>query len=318
MGDWSDALCKALNRRESHLAAACHLTPGMSGLEFEKNLGLLLRWQQVRHLEERFQDLGGPQAGSHANAVVKARENIGHRLDIVMETINITLYDQFGQRRVDDERARAAYGTLLGALGEPELVLATTNYDRVGESALAALGHDVDAGFRAQPERTPRLEPAGLVEERGTKTPVIHLHGAVGWYEQEGSVGQYHADQRFNSSLGTPVVLYPDPDKDPTSDATVSELWTEFNVALEAAEAVLVIGHSLHDPALVRALRRVTKSKPVVITYFDDEDKDRVESTVFGAWAVEMNFGPQIEIDQPIRSFLEEFKRPAHLQMSQA
>jgi len=317
MSDWSDALCHALDERESNLASACHLTPGMQGPEFEKNLGLLLRWQQIRHLEERFQDLGGPQAGSHLGEVVKSRNRTGRRLEAVMETINITLYDQFGQRQVDDEKAMASYRALLRALGDPRVMLATTNYDRVGESALAGLGMDVDAGFRAQPERTPRLEPAGLIEERGEKTPVIHLHGAVGWYEQEdGSVGQYHADQRFNSSLGTPVVLYPDPDKDPTSDATVSELWTAFSAALEAAEAVMVVGHSLHDPALVRALRRLGKSKPLVITYFAEEDKTRVERLVPGAWAVQMDFGPEMEIEEPVGDFLKTFKRPARIHVN--
>ncbi len=317
MHDWSDALCKALEQQEPNLARACHLLPGMGGPEFEENLGLLLRWQQVRHLEERFQDLGGAKVGTHVNRVVEARRNIDQRMEIVMQTVNATLYEQFGQDRVDDGRAQATYSSLLQEVSDPEdLILATTNYDRSGESALAALGRDVDAGFRTRPHRTPKLEPAGLVMERRKKTPVIHLHGAVGWYEKEGSVGEHHADQPYNPSLGTPVVLYPDPVKDPTSDATVSELWNEFDTALEVADSVLVIGHSLHDPALVRALQNVAHLKPVVISFFEAESLKRIETEVPDALPVEMDFGPDMEVKSPILPMLEEGRRPARLELN--
>lgn len=303
MPDWSDVLCAALDEREGDLAGACHLVPGMDGPKFEENLGLLLRWQQVRHLEKRFQGLGGNQPGSHMNQVVKARQNINRRMAVVMETVNETLYQQFGQHRIDDESARAAYGGLLRELGDPDLILATTNYDRSGESALAALGHAIDAGFRAQPHRTPVLEPVGLVSERNGKTPVIHLHGAVGWYEQDGAVLEMHADQPFNSSLGTPVVLYPDPDKDSTSDATVSQLWTEFEVALEAASAILVVGHSLHDPALVRALNHLEGAKPIVVSYLDG-DPGAINQVIPQATPVELSFGPTTEVGKPLSKLL--------------
>jgi hypothetical protein len=306
MSDWANALCDALDQEEANLASACHLKPGMGGPEFEENLGLLLRWEQVRHLEKRFQDLGGPKAGSHINRVVEARTHMDKRMKVVMRTVNTTLYEQFGQRQIDDNRAKAAYGALLRELDDPKLIFATINYDRSGETALESLGHRVDAGFRGGPHRTPLLQPTGLISERGSKTPVIHLHGAVGWYEDEqnGSVGNHHADLPYNPSLGTPVVLYPDPDKDPTSDAIVSELWTEFNAALEFADSVLVIGHSLHDPALVRALQPVASSKPVVVSYFEADGLAKIEAEIPGAMPVEMKFGPEIEVDKPIRTML--------------
>jgi len=192
----------------------------------------------------------------------------------------------------------------LEKLGEPELIVATTNYDRSAESALASLGLTVDAGFRQVPHRTPEFEAGGLVGERQGTTPVIHLHGAVGWYERNGSVGEHPADQPFNSSLGAPVVLYPDPDKDPTSDATVSELWAELEAALVVVDAVLVIGHSLHDPPLVRALRRIARSKPVVIS-FCDGDPETVERLIPASRPVELEFGPQMVIDKPLQKLLE-------------
>ena len=316
MPDWSDALCEALDAQESGLAAACHLVPGMAGPEFEKNLGLLLRWQQVRHLEERFQDLGGPQAGSHIGAVEEARSHVKRRMAVVMKTINVTLFEQFGQGQIDDDKARKAYQALLDLLGEPRLILATTNYDRAGETALATLGYDIDVGFRQRPNRTPTLEPTNLVSKDWAKTPVVHLHGAVGWYERDGLVGDHHADQPYNPSLGTPVVLYPDPEKDPTNDAIVSQLWIEFSAALDTSDSVLVVGHSLHDPALVRALQRVARSKPVVISCLDFDDRQEVEAKIPGSITVKMDFGPVLTVEGQLRSMIETGQRPAFIKMS--
>ncbi|HET7443129.1 MAG TPA: hypothetical protein VFJ57_00575 [Solirubrobacterales bacterium] len=314
MPDWSDALCDALDAREPKLAQACHLTPGLQGPEFEKNLGLLLRWEQVRPLELRFQDLGGHQAGSHIEAVEVARRATDQRMAVIMETINVTLYEQFGQLRIDDDKASAAYQALLQQLGEPEIALATTNYDRSGETALETLGFEVDTGFRWRPNRLEVLEPTGLGS--GPKTPAIHLHGAVGWYERNGQVGNHPADLPFNPTLGTPVVLYPDPEKDPTSDAVVNQLWIEFDAALDAADSVLVIGHSLHDPALVRALRRAAPAKPVVVTCHDRNRFQDVESKIPGAIATEMNFGPSLEAEPHLRKMVEKGSRPAFISMS--
>lgn len=83
MADWSDALCAALNAKEADLAAACHLKTGMGGEEFEKNLGLLLRWEQVRHLNERFEGLGSRRIGARESRVADARTRMDHRMGIV-------------------------------------------------------------------------------------------------------------------------------------------------------------------------------------------------------------------------------------------
>jgi hypothetical protein len=316
MPDWSDALCEALDEKEQGLARASHLTPGLSGPDFEKNLGLLLRWEQVRHLEERFQGLGGPQPGSHTNEVVKARTNASRRMALVMEAINTTLFEQFGQRRVDDGLAAMAYGELLEALGDPKLILATTNYDRSGEAALEVLGHQVDTGFRPRPQGTPTLEPAELISDKAGKTPVIHLHGAVGWYEREGRVGDYQGDLPYTPELGTPVVLYPDPEKDPTNDAVVSELWAEFEKTVDLVDSILVVGHSLHDPALVRSLRAIAPSKPVTVSVLHPEERKAAQTKIPGAIAVQMEFGPTLKTEKDLRQIVERGSRPAHLEFT--
>ncbi len=295
MTDWSDALCSALDAEEPGLAKACHLAPGMDGEEFEKNLGLLLRWNQVNWLEERFQDLGGSRAGSHTDQIPKARHQFRTRLEGVMRTVNLTLFEQFGQGKVDDDRAAQAYGALFSHFDDDRLIVATTNYDRSAEAGLEALGKNVDTGFRHRTSRTPTLEPAGLVADREDQTPVIHLHGAVGWYEQDGTVVDYYGDQPYREALGAPVVLYPDPDKDPTADALVSLLWLEFREALEEASSVLVIGHSLHDPALVRELNPIGSAKPVLVGAYSEEDRQRHMELVPQAQPVVLDFGPELE-----------------------
>jgi hypothetical protein len=296
MPDWSDALCGALDAAEPNLAQACHLTRGASGPDFEENLGLLLRWQQVRHLEERFAGLGGPQAGSVFGPQKDARQNTARRMGMVVEALNRTLYDQFGQRRIDDEKARLAYSALLHQLGEPELVVATTNYDRSVEAAFAK--DLVRTGFVSQPGRTPILQPVGMTSDPGSTRVVIHLHGAVGWYERDGQVEDHYADQPYNPTLGTPVVLYPDPEKDPTSDAIVNQLWIEFRAALDWADQVLVVGHSLHDPALVRELQVAARTTRIAVSYFSDSGRERVGTIFPEATPIAIDFGPEPAMDQ--------------------
>lgn len=301
MSDWSDALCTALDEEERGLAAACQLKPGMDGPEFEANLGLLLAFDQTRALIDQFKSLGAPNFREERPAIGKARELTDRRITALKKAIDTTLYDQFGLHQVDDEKAATAYEQLLSVNGRKELALATTNYDRAGEVALAALDFDVDTGFRASLGRTPRLDPVGLVEHRSEKTPIIHLHGAVGWYEKDGAIEDHYADKPYNPSLGAPVVLYPDPDKDPTKDVAVSQLWAEFDKAVDAAEVVVVVGHSLHDPSLVRALRSASLKKPVVIGYFDTQDKERIESTLPKALALHLDFGPGLKIPNALK-----------------
>jgi hypothetical protein len=220
----------------------------------------------------------------------------------IKRIINTTLYDHFGQNRIDDSKAVATYGRLLEQLDNPLLLLATTNYDRAAETAITGLGQEIDTGFRGRFPRTPTLSPSGMIET--DKTPIIHLHGAVGWYEREGAVEDHYADQPYNSSLGTPVVLYPDPEKDPTSDTFVDQLWAEFRAALDIADTVLVIGHSLHDPALTRALVATSHEKQVVISIFDSADEERVERLVPRALVTMMDFGPDLALSPMARRIL--------------
>ena len=66
----------------------------------------------------------------------------------------------------------------------------------------------------------------------------------------------------------------------PTSDAIVSQLWTELDVALEEADAVLVLGHPSRTLALVRHLRNTAAVKPVGITFHNPEREETIAQVV--------------------------------------
>lgn len=271
MADWATALSAELNSREDGLAEAAGLTPGMSGVSFEETLGALLRWQDMRALNARFRALGGPRPGSFLQDVVRAAEFEEERIAQLMDSVNNTLFTLFGAKAIDERAAIETYSQLLALFPSLGLSVVTTNYDPAAEIALSGLGFSPDTGFRRVPGRAPVLDPDGLVQRaagQDSATPVIHLHGAVGWYEHDGAVHEHYHDQPFDAKLGRPVVLYPDPEKDPTRDAVVQTLWREFDSALEISTHVLVIGHSLHDGALINKLRQAVNSCHVAISIY--------------------------------------------------
>jgi len=160
------------------------------------------------------------------------------------------------------------------------------------------MGKNVDTGFVYQHGRAPVFRPEGLLSRSGDRTPFLHLHGAVGWYERGGVVIDHYANLPYNETLGSPVVLYPDPEKDPTSDAIVSQLWHEFYVALDLADHVLLLGHSLHDPALIRALGAAAARKKVAVSYRSDRMFDRIREHLPSAIPMRIDFGPDLDIDR--------------------
>jgi hypothetical protein len=296
MQDWANVLCDALDSAEGNLAGACGLTPGMPANDFEETIGALLEWRRVRWLEERFRLMGGAAVGSEHGEVAQHREYMGRRITRFIRVLNETLYAEFGQHRVDDQRAAEAYRNLFKALEVSELAVATTNYDRSGHAALAGLGQPFSTGFtRELSGRTPTFNIDELTKEG--VTPYLHLHGAVGWYMKDGVVRDHGADQPFFEDFGIPVVLYPDPTKEPLNDETVSGLWRVFEQLLEEAERVLVMGHSLHDPALVRAIRAANPSQ-LAVTYFNEEETEQIGKQLPGARPLKVAFGPDLELSR--------------------
>jgi hypothetical protein len=269
MNGWASALRAELDEHEKGLADAIGLKEKISGEEFEIALGELFRWRDLRGLNARFRQLGGNPLGIENKFVLDAHAREKQRMQEIMKAINTTLFRLFGAAAIDESKAIDAYDNLLEVLGRPKnLVMVTTNYDPAIEVALSGLGLRPETGFERIPGRPPYLKPEGMVDslrKDPAAVPVLHLHGAVGWYEKKGQVLEHHQHLPFQRSNGRPVVLYPDPDKDPTRDSLVRALWDEFDTALKDATHVLVIGHSLHDPVLKGRLAHASLTSKVAV-----------------------------------------------------
>ena len=227
MTDWSARLCAALDQREAGLAAVCGLAPSAPGPQFEQALGLLLRWDQMRPLQERFLGLGGETVGQVNPALTDAHKRAQIRLDSMLDVVNTSLYQEFGQDRIDADGAEAAYGELLRRLGDPKVAVATTNYDRSVEEALMALGRTVNTGFPRRGQRTPRLSAAGLWDAAARPQWCFTSTGQSAGTRLTEWSRIITATNRLIPRFRTPVVLYPDPEKDPTAHELVSQIWTE-------------------------------------------------------------------------------------------
>jgi hypothetical protein len=297
MGDWANALCTALDEQLPGLANACGLSTGMAPDKFEEAVGQLLEYGRTQPMIDRYLTFGGPNPGEVHGDVQGWRNRTTQRLDQFERALNVTLYEQFGQGRIDENKAVDAYRQLFETLEVRELAVATTNYDRSGEAALGKLGFTVANGFSQEfGGRVPSLEPS-LFEEDGA-TPYLHLHGAVGWYMgDDGVVRDHGSDQRFFPDFGSPVVLYPDPKKDPINDATVSAIWGQLERMLSEAKRVVVLGHSLHDPALVSAIRRADPA----VTYHSESEVDDLRRQLPQALLLRADFGPNLDLEYPRR-----------------
>jgi hypothetical protein len=297
MGDWAAAVRRALDKRDLELSDLVGIRPSQSGPEFETAVGEFLAWQRVLDLSARFLPFG--LNARTQDDVSNWRDRAAHRARAVVEVLNHTLYEEFSGGRVSDWAAAQAYGQLLATLPfSPGAVItfATTNYDPAVELAMAELGRRPDVGDVAGPGRTRVLATEGLIArcEASRGVAVLHLHGKVGWYTQDdGSVVVEQDNVPYNEHRGTPTVLMPDPAKDPLAEPAIRDLWGEFDLALQQATHVLVLGHSLHDPVLVRHVRSVGKRLAVcVLPNLPGEELTRIQETLPGE-IVELVFGPE-------------------------
>jgi len=116
----------------------------------------------------------------------------------------------------------------------------------------------------------------GLLAGLPRYVPVLHLHGRVGWFRRDdGRV--YAADVvRHQAGFGVPVVMLPDPDKVYDQDDVIIAMWREFSQALARAKRVFVLGHSLNDQYLLRALvQNVQPLDRIAVSVLADE-QDRL------------------------------------------
>ena len=104
-------------------------------------------------------------------------------------------------------------------------------------------------------------------------------------------VGKRLTEQPYNPTLGTPVFLPPDPLKDPSNDANVAGIWSEFETALASATHILILGHSLNDEPLIRAIESVGPQADVAVATLGPDRKE-ISDALPKAKVIEIRFGP--------------------------
>jgi len=269
MGAWSDALVKEINGLGSGRIEATGLELNLAPEKFEERLGHFLRsvnaFNQIKDLigpSAEFQQYGPQQQVIGVSTLDHWHSSTVQHLEGITNAINRTLYKLFGEPQVDPDKAIEAYRDLFARLGlQPtgsRWVFATTNYDTIGELVIHALGAMPDWG---QPPRLDHnaeepLNVDRLIEGLPRYVPVLHLHGRIGWFRRPGGRIYGSSATHYDPGFGTPIVMLPDPQKDYGSDAVIQSIWLQFEDVLSRAKRVFILGHSLHDTALVDALKR--------------------------------------------------------------
>jgi hypothetical protein len=269
MTDWSSALTKHFGTKGPQVFNLINFGDVTDGQEFERRLGEFL--QQVRgfrackSLLEKTANLPGvPAPFLGTQSLPEWCRAVEFSLDSAINLIHESLLYEFGKRSCNFEAGRRAYSSLLSALGispgTKKWVYVTTNYDRNAEKILENLGYETDVGASLQQIGGGHglLSVRRLVEEVGKRrVPVLHLHGCVGWYQRPNGEIYHQVDGGAGSisAEDVPVVKLPELNKIYDSDDLVGETWNEFEQSLQRAKSVFILGHSLHDAALVKALQ---------------------------------------------------------------
>jgi hypothetical protein len=310
MREWAAILRSDVDRREPGLADALGLYEDADGEKFEEAVGKLYSLKKSMRDVEEFLFLGNPVPGHPENTVDGWRARMTSRLEAFDTALNETLYDSFAANVISRDKVKRAYSALLDPLDlDDSLVIATTNYDLAAEIAVGEY-YDREArdGFPQVRYRSPELDPEGLVDwamVSDAGVPVLHLHGAVGWYlREDGTIARELADRRYNPTLGVPAILPPDPNKDPMNDATVQAIWQEFTKAVQEASHILVLGHSLHDRPIERAFKHPDVKAVFARTYHRNPPASEPDSPFGRAIQLKVEFGPDIKFGQALRKWL--------------
>jgi hypothetical protein len=323
MGEWADALTKKLARSASGYLKATGLEPDLPGMEFERRLGSFLRqvtaFSEIEPLVGVTRDMIVEPDVQRMIASVGSIESwhqaTKNHLGQIVTQIHESLYELFADPALDVRKATESYGALLQGLGiskASKWVYATTNYDIVGETALNELGFLPDWGEPPQARSSEQLLVVDdLIRGLPRYVPVLHLHGRVGWYRRlDGYGNPVYATTatRHQPGFGVPIVMLPDPNKAYGSDPIINSLWLQFGEVLRRAKCVFVLGHSLHDDALVDALREnVDPLDRIAVSVFSsDADPDvpddsaaeilqTIQGRLGNAAVIPMRFGSSLE-----------------------
>lgn len=320
MTDWAGRLARKLNKAETGLASRLGLDDSsISPEDFEEALGAFVQWANDGiDLAKRFSEVGRFQVTDPRKSQVSVERpsratNEKRTIDKwltanadetrkAIDVMRTSMYEEFGQQKIDPKKSAAAYGRLFEQLGVEvgDIVCATTNYDCSLELGLLEMDWPPADGFEGHPYRTPVLNVNSIVDwpkRHHARVPVLHLHGAVGWYRRpDSTITRQPPDQGYNRTLGLPVFLPPDPNKDPSNDANVAAIWDQFQRALQGATHVVILGHSLNDQPLVKAVASSAPQARTLIATLNPNVELLVERLP-RSQAVDFEFGPDYPSD---------------------
>jgi hypothetical protein len=311
MSDWSDALVKAIRGLGPGRIEATGLELGLGPEEFEARLGHFLRsvnaFNQIKDLigpSAGFQPYGSQWQTINSETLAHWHSTVVGNLEGITNAINKTLYQLFGQPEVDLEKATKTYLDLFQRLRlQPtgsRWVLATTNYDTIGELVIRGLGAMPDWGQPPHMDNSSEefLNVERLIDGLPRYVPVLHLHGRIGWFRRQDGRIYGSSGTHYDPGFGAPIVMLPDPQKDYGSDAVIQSIWLQFEEVLSRAKRVFILGHSLNDQALIDALKRhVQPSLRLAVSVFADsfgaarDDVMRKIETELNATVVPLSFG---------------------------
>ena len=290
MVDWVADLVKRLGELGVGHVQASGLSADMDAERFEDQLGTFLRsvqaFDQIKPLLVPITQFpASPAAFMHPDVLDQWHSTASFQLAQIVGVIHKSLYALFADAPIDERGAQRAHRALFGELGlspTTGVVYATTNYDTIGEDTLAALGAIPDAGdIQTSPfnsnERSIKVD--GLLGGMPRFLPVLHLHGRVGWFRRDAGAYSLPLVHAYSADFGIPIVMLPDLKKDYATDPVISTIWQQLTVALRRARRVLVLGHSLHDEALITALlEHVIPRERLAVTVLAAEDPSRPAS----------------------------------------
>lgn len=338
MGEWAGSLVDDLEALVPGAAARIGLARGMPADEFERNLGQFLAYERSLETVKRFGQLscqvaaGDPVAPPNPVCVADfeawGESAVAHATKI-MHTIHSNLYSNFGPGHIDQARAQSAYRTLIERIAEPghAFAIGTTNYDQSAEMGLH--GWQTSTGRPAQARtgiippqfETPWLDPAQVTQLEGewdgqyvVGFPVMHLHGAVGWYLDGDRIIQPSAlDQPFDATR-RPALLLPDDQKSAASLAGGASLWRVFRRIASHSTHIGFLGHGLNDKHLVDVVNESMTARKAVFwyeaaagddldgksaTHVSDDSRRHIEEACPGSEIILCRFGPDPIFDEP-------------------
>jgi len=291
MPEWASSLINELG----YAAQLLGLRENMPGDEFEAALGRFVSFANALTAIAPLHDLGGkvnvlvsPQTVQHSLDSSVWFRTAESNVQRVQGAIHRNLFDLFNESRVDEGAAYESYGALhsqiRNAFDARPVFLAhvTTNFDHSIEAAIA---------LEAVAANEPRTVLDGFAPSYGGRNetwapnllhfatqhdgeiPVLHLHGAVGWYFSDDgtAIRRRPSDELLDERL-TPALLLPDDKKDVRLfPGPLKAIWDQFRQLLSNSTHVLVLGHSLHDNHLVDELRE--SGKPIAYVALTDPDE---------------------------------------------